>query len=148
MSVENPVLLHVEDDPNDSLLLQRACFKAQVQASVASVSDGEQAVAYLEGRNGFADRVKYPLPDVILLDLKMPRKGGLEVLEWMRERGCIGDSVVIVFTSSRHEEDVSRAYALGAKCYHLKPVSFEDLIRFVKSMTSYWFHLNARLPKS
>src|ERR1044071_8088044 len=97
------VLLHVEDDPNDVLLLQRAFRKANAQLTIQAVTDGDKAVAYLNGTNDYADREKYPLPAIVLLDLKMPRKSGLEVLQWIRGEQKLRRLVVIIFTSSKHD---------------------------------------------
>src|ERR1041385_1840970 len=106
------ILLHVEDDPNDVLLLQRAFRKANAALTIHAVTDGDKAVSYLSGADEFADREKYPLPSVVLLDLKMPRKSGLEVLAWIRNEKKVRRVVVIIFTSSKHDEDVNRAYDL------------------------------------
>src|ERR1051326_6501859 len=98
------VLLHVEDDPNDLLLLQRAFRNANAQVTIQPVNDGDKAVAYLSGTDEFTDREKYPLPGIVLLDLKMPRKSGLEVLQWFRSQQKLRRLIVIVFTSSKHDE--------------------------------------------
>ena len=138
------VLLHVEDDPNDVLLLQRAFRKANAQLTIHSVSDGDKAVAYLSGAEEFADREKHPLPNVVLLDLKMPRKSGLEVLAWIRGEQKIRRLVVIVFTSSKHDEDVNKAYDLGANSYLVKPVGFDMLVDVCKMIQQYWINTNER----
>src|SRR6185436_19106846 len=96
-----PVILHVEDDPNDVLLFQRAFRKANLAVNIQSVTDGDKAVAYLSGADGYADREKFPLPALILLDLKMPRKSGLEVLAWIRGQASLRRLVVVIFTSSK-----------------------------------------------
>lgn len=138
------VLLHVEDDPNDVLLLQRAFRKANAQLTIHSVSDGDKAVAYLSGAEEFADREKHPLPNVVLLDLKMPRKSGLEVLAWIRAEQKVRRLVVIIFTSSRHDEDVNKAYDLGANSYLVKPVGFDMLVDLCKVIQQYWINTNER----
>src|SRR4051794_31661117 len=119
------VLLHVEDDPNDVLLLQRAFRKAGSPLAIQAVTDGDKAVAYLSGTDEFGDREKFPLPAVILLDLKMPRKSGLEVLEWIRGNSSLRRAIVIIFTSSKHDEDVNKAYEIGANSHLVKPVGFD-----------------------
>jgi DNA-binding response OmpR family regulator len=138
------VLLHVEDDPNDVLLLQRAFRKANAAVTIQAVTDGDKAVNYLSGADEFADREKYPLPSVVLLDLKMPRKSGLEVLAWIRNEKKVRRVVVIIFTSSKHDEDVNRAYDLGANSYLVKPVGFDMLVDVAKMIQQYWIDTNER----
>jgi CheY-like chemotaxis protein len=138
------VLLHVEDDPNDVLLLQRAFRKANAPLTIHAVTDGDKAVAYLSGADEFADREKYPLPTVALLDLKMPRKSGLEVLAWIRNEPKLRRLVVIIFTSSKHDEDVNKAYELGANSYLVKPVGFDMLVEVAKMIQQYWINTNER----
>lgn len=140
------VLLHVEDDPNDTLLLQRAFKKAGVTLNIQAVSDGDKAVAYLSGADVYADREKYPLPALVLLDLKMPRKSGLEVLAWIRAEEKVSRFVVVIFTSSKHDEDIRKAYELGANSYLVKPVGFDTLVELAKSVHHYWLNLNERAP--
>lgn len=127
-------ILHVEDDPNDTLLFQHACQKAGVVFDLQAVSDGDQAIAYLRGANDFCDRAKYPLPKLILLDLKMPRVSGFDVLAWLKDDGSFKQVPVVVLTSSNHDADVKRAYDLGAKSYLVKPVGFEALVDLVKML--------------
>ena len=138
------VLLHVEDDPNDVLLLQRAFRKANATLNIQSVTDGDKAVAYLSGAAEFADREKHPLPNMVLLDLKMPRKSGLEVLAWIRAEQKLRRLVVIIFTSSKHDEDVNKAYDLGANSYLVKPVGFDMLVDLCKMLQQYWINTNER----
>ena len=138
------VLLHVEDDPNDVLLLQRAFKKINSPIAIQAVTDGDKAVAYLNGSDEYTDREKYPLPAVVLLDLKMPRKTGLEVLAWIRADQKVRRLVVIVFTSSKHDEDVNKAYDLGANSYLVKPVGFEMLVEVAKMIQQYWINTNER----
>ena len=127
-------ILHVEDDPNDTLLFQHACQKAGVVFDLQAVSDGDQAIAYLRGANNFSDRGKHPLPKLILLDLKMPRVSGFDVLAWLKDDGSFHGVPVVVLTSSNHDADVKRAYDLGAKSYLVKPVGFEALVELVKTL--------------
>lgn len=140
----NHTLLHVEDDPNDVLLLQRAFRKAGIAINIQSVSDGDKAVAYLSGTDGFGERDKFPLPTLVMLDLKMPRKSGLETLQWIRGEAKLRRLVVVVFTSSRHDEDVNRAYDLGANSYLVKPVGFDQLVEVAKMIHQYWLVTNER----
>ena len=135
-------LLHVEDDPNDILLVQRALKKTNAPVQIHAVNDGDSALAYLVGQDHFADREKSPLPDLVLLDLKMPRKSGLEVLGWIREQSALKRIIVVVFTSSKHDQDIIRAYELGANSYLVKPVGFESLLDTMKEVIHYWKNLN------
>lgn len=144
MSQPNPVLLHVEDDPNDVLLLQRAIKKANLPITIQAVNDGDKAVAYLSGADNYSDREKFPLPALALLDLKMPRKSGLEVLEWIRQQPKLRRMLVVIFTSSKHDEDINRAYDLGANSYLVKPVGFDMLVETVKLLNQYWLTTNER----
>jgi CheY-like chemotaxis protein len=134
MTAAMTTILHVEDDPNDTLLFQHACRKAGMVFALQAVSDGDQAIAYLRGIHDFSDRIKYPLPDLILLDLKMPRVSGFDVLAWLRTSGLLKGVPVVVLTSSNHEADVKRAYDLGARSYLVKPVGFEALVELVKTL--------------
>ena len=135
-------ILHVEDDPNDVLLVNRALQKSGVKAVVRSVSDGDQALAYLSGAEQYSNREEHPLPSLILLDLKMPRRSGLEVLAWIRGQLPLKRTVVVIFTSSKHDRDIHKAYELGANSYLVKPVGFEALQEIVKQIGHYWGHLN------
>ncbi|HXT12679.1 MAG TPA: response regulator [Candidatus Angelobacter sp.] len=137
MSAVNATVLHVEDDPNDTLLFQHACQKAGVVFNLQAVSDGDQAIAYLRGMDSFSDRAKHPMPKLILLDLKMPRISGFDVLSWLRSEGLLKAVPVVVLTSSNHDADVKRAYALGAKSYLVKPVGFEALVELVKTLPTF-----------
>ena len=137
-------VLHVEDDPNDALLLQHACRKAGTSLHLQSVSDGEDALAYLRGMDEFGNREQHPLPSLVLLDLKMGRLNGFDVLTWMRKEEKFRRVPVVVLTSSNHDADVKRAYDLGANSYLVKPVNFDALVELVKAIQHYWFKLNER----
>jgi CheY-like chemotaxis protein len=136
-----PILL-VEDSPDDALLIQRAFRKANLANPVQLVRDGEEAVAYLKGIPPFDDRSRFPLPVFMLLDLKLPRRSGLEVLAWVRQESPVKRLPVVVLTSSRESVDVNRAYDLGVNSYLTKPVGFEALLEMVKNVNLYWLVLN------
>ena len=138
-----PVLL-VEDEENDILFVQRAFKHAGILNPLEITRNGDEAVAYLQGAGKFADRTKFPLPVFVLLDLKMPRRSGLEVLAWAKEQTGLKRIPIVVLTSSKNDADVNRAYELGANSYLVKPVSFEGLIELVKSLQLYWLVLNER----
>ena len=139
-----PTILHIEDDSNDVLLLQHACRKAGGRFVLQTVSDGDEAISYLSGMDKFADRHSHPLPRLVLLDLKMPRVNGFEVLAWLRKNQDFKCVPVVVLTSSNHEADVRRAYELGANSYLVKPVGFDALVELLKAIEHYWLKLNER----
>ena len=138
-------ILHVEDDSNDVLLLQHACEGAGLTCHLTSVTDGDEAIAYLSGQNGFHNREQHPLPQLILLDLKMPRVNGFDVLACMRHQEQFRHLPVVVLTSSNHEADVRRAYEAGANSYLVKPVDFNALTNLIKTIHYYWLTLNEGL---
>ena len=142
MEIPGGAILLAEDNANDALLLERAFRKANVGGVVHRVSDGDEAVAYLAGESGYADRDRHPLPAMVLLDLKLPRRSGLEVLDWIRQHPELRRIPVVILTSSRARADVDRAYDLGANSYLLKPVEFSALLELVRSLTVYWMVLN------
>jgi CheY-like chemotaxis protein len=137
-----PPLLVVEDDENDVVLLRRAIRKGHLVTPVRILPDGEEARAYLAGEGAWADRREHPLPVLMLLDLKLPRLSGLELLEWVRGRPEFATLPVVVLTSSRESRDLERAYRLGANSYLVKPVAFEALLEMVKAIGLYWLVLN------
>lgn len=134
---EYPILVF-EDDPNDAVLLQRALKKNGMNNPVHVVSNGEDGIAYLERRGPYADREKFPFPRVILLDLKMPRKGGFEVLEYLHQHPGLKVIPTIVFTSSREAQDVERAYGLGANAFMVKPHDFDGLVSVMRKIREFW----------
>jgi len=144
MSVRDDVILLAEDDPNDVLLIRRAFERNHVANPVQVVRDGEEALAYLSGQAPFADRQRHPLPVLMLMDLKMPRKSGLEVLEWVRQQPGLKRLPIIVLTSSNQSPDINRAYELGANSYLVKPAGFDSLLDLVKNLDMYWLILNEK----
>jgi CheY-like chemotaxis protein len=139
-------ILMAEDDENDVFFLERAFKQAQIVNPVNRVKDGEEAIAYLAGEGIYTDRGKYPLPYLMLLDLKMPRKGGFEVIQWVREQPGLKRLPLVVLTSSKEDPDINRAYELGANTYLVKPVKFEGLVEMMKTLNLYWLIL-AEKPK-
>jgi len=135
-------LLAVEDEDNDVLLLRTALQKAGVSNPVAVVHDGQEAVDYLSGKTPFDDRALHPLPILILLDLKMPRLNGFDVLKWLRRQPGLKRLLVTVLTSSDQPDDINRAYDLGANSYLLKPHNSGDLSELVAQVKRYWLDLN------
>ncbi len=131
-------ILLVEDNADDILLIQRAFRKTEITDSVQVVTDGEQAMAYLSGEGIYSDRSHYPMPRLIVMDLKMPRMTGLELLRWMNSVQVLQPIPKIILSSSRLDSDVAAAYDLGANTYFAKPNAFEDLLLLVKSIHDYW----------
>jgi len=129
MAQRSAVILMVEDDPNDVFLLKRALHKARVQQRLRVARDGEEAIQYLQGSDRFGDRRRHPLPCMILLDFKLPKKSGLEVLHWLRARPELGDLPVFMISSSGEQRDRERAQEAGVDAYRVKSVALEDLIR-------------------
>ena len=142
MSNGNRTILLVEDDFNDVILIQRAFRKANLAYPLQVVGNGQAALDYLVGVNDYANREHYPLPVLMLLDLKLPRKSGLEVLAWLRQQTVLKRLPVVVLTSSRENTDLKQAYDLGANSYLVKPVGFEALLEMVKILNLYWLILN------
>lgn len=128
MNLDARTLLLVEDNDDDVFIFQRAYKQAQLSHPLQVARDGEEATDYLLGRGAFADRTKYPLPFLVLLDLKLPFKSGLEVLESVREQPELANLCVVVLTSSAEDRDVARAHELGAQAYLVKPPSARSLL--------------------
>lgn len=134
----------VEDNPDDIIVVRRAFTKANLVNPIQVATDGDAAVAYLAGEGKYADRERYPLPVLILLDLKLPRRSGFEVLEWLRKQPGLKRLRVVVLTSSSRNQDINRAYELGANSYLTKPVGFEEVIDMVKTLNLYWMVLSEK----
>jgi CheY-like chemotaxis protein len=137
-----PTLLHVEDNLGDKELLQHACNSAGIKCNLQWVEDGQAAVDYLLAQGAFSDRKRFPLPSLMLLDLKMPRKNGFEVLQWLRQQDQLKWLPVVVFTASDSSKDTLRAFQLGANSLLVKPTAYRDLVQYVRELHHYWFELN------
>ena len=135
MTSPRPVILLAEDDDNDVFFMRRALQKSQLDFAIQVVSDGQQAVDYLSGEGKFSNREQYPLPSVILLDLKMPFLDGFEVLAWIRKQPSFNEVPVAVLTSSAEERDRRRARELGARAYFVKPPkpeTIQEIAQFIE----------------
>lgn len=130
-------MLIAEDDPNDVFFLRRAFGKLGLESEVEIVEDGDAVIAYLKGVGLYGDRARHPLPSLIVLDLKLPRKSGLEVLEWIRADPKVGATPVIVLTSSEQRSDIERAKTLGIAAYIVKPVGFEGFLGAARTI-AHW----------
>ncbi len=128
-------VLLAEDNKDDLTLFRMALKKADVpEVRLQTVCDGEEAIAYLTGGGDFTDRAACPLPDVVLLDLNMPRINGFEVLQWIRQDPKFSSLLVHILTTSCRDADVRRAYELRANSYVTKPGRVEDLVAFIRGL--------------
>jgi CheY-like chemotaxis protein len=139
-----PILL-AEDNPSDVELTLAALNTAHVANEIVTVPDGEQALDYLYRRGRFA-HVTGPRPSVVLLDLKMPKVDGLEVLRAIRSDPLLARLAVVILTSSREEQDVFKSYQLGTNAYVVKPVHFEDFITAIGRLGVFWAVINEPAP--
>jgi CheY-like chemotaxis protein len=141
--VDDRVVLLVEDDPGDARLVQRAFNKIGLRVPLLRVGNGDDAVAYLNGDPPYENRAAYPVPAVILLDIKLPRRSGLEVLQWVRSRqSAVRRIPIVMFTSSRHTTDINTAYEAGANSYLTKPETTAQLVTIAEAFKTYWIQLN------
>jgi CheY-like chemotaxis protein len=138
-------ILYVEDDPNDQVLVQRALKKLASPVVVITANDGDEAIAFLEGHGKYGDRQSFPLPSVIFLDIKLPKKGGFEVLEWLKEQPLLKRIPVVMISGSNLQQDIDRAYHLGASAYLVKPVEVEELQKLFR-LTGEFFLEHAERP--
>jgi len=124
-------ILHVDDSEDDRQLLRYAVGKNETAFDLQSVEDGRVAADYLGGVGEYRDRDRFPLPVLLLLDIKMPRMTGFDVLAWLREQPALTNLPVAILSSSYDDADVKRTYALGAKWYLMKPLDYDDVKRLV-----------------
>ena len=139
-------ILQVEDEAHDVFLLQRAFRANEIDNPVQVATDGQMAIDYLSGTGHFADRSQYPIPSLILLDLKLPRKSGREVLQWIRAQPGFRRIVVIAFTSAPYIGDIGLAYDLGANSFLVKPTNFTRYVEFARLLKAWWFDQNQFAP--
>ncbi len=138
MEIKDFTVLLVEDDLNDIFLVKRAFKMADLENPLQVVTDGEEATHYLSGHGKYADRDAHPLPKLIVMDIKMPRMTGFEVLEWIKHNPIMRRIPVVIVSSSDRPQDIDRAYELGANAYMVKPVNFRAVERLFGSITHYW----------
>ena len=135
-------ILIADDSDEDAFILKRAFMKAGSDIPLLFVKDGQEAMDYLSGEGQFGDRSAHPLPRLMLLDLKMPRADGFDVLGWMQKQPTLKLLPVTVLSSSNEDRDVDRAYALGANSYVVKPGSFGGVVELVERLLAYWIEVN------
>ena len=131
-------VLYAEDEENDIIFLELAFESAGSPHTLKAVPDGAQAIEYLAGERSFADRMRHPVPALVLLDINMPKKNGLEVLQWIRQQPQFKSLPVLILTSSSRAEDKHKAHELGADDYLLKPSDPLELVEVVKSLHKRW----------
>lgn len=139
-------VLYAEDEANDAFFLQRAFARAGVEQKLIVVPDGQEAIDYFSGAGAYSNRDEHPLPCLLLLDLNMPRKSGMDVLKWVRSDPRFSTLPVIVLTSSLHDADIHRAYIQGANAYLVKPTDPGELVPTVKTIKDFWLTRN-RMPE-
>ena len=131
-------VLIVEDTEDDVFFLRRAMKEADINNPLQIVADGQQAIDYLDGKGVYADREKYPIPFLVLLDLKLPYVMGLDVLKWIRERPQFEKMLVVVLTSSQQDSDIEATYRLGGNFFLIKPPNRSKLLELVKNLGNGW----------
>jgi len=139
---EAQVFLLVEDNENDALLLKRAFSRGNLVNPLHVLTTGEEALDYLKGEGRFCNRTEFPLPSVLLLDLKLPGVSGFAVLQWIREQPHLSRLRVIVLTSSESMQEVNQAYRLGANSFLVKPMDLDHLCRMTEALQGYWIWMD------
>jgi len=134
--------LLAEDEPNDVFLFQHALAQAEVKNPLYTVSDGQEAIEYLSGAGKFSDRNHFPFPSLLILDVKMPRQTGMDVLQWLRQDENLRCLPTIVLSSSAHPDDVDKAYQLGANAFIVKPSSVGSRLELARMLKDFWLGLN------
>ena len=132
-----------EDNPTDAYLLKRAILRAGISVPVDFVRDGQEIIDYVQGVGAFETQRGRALPALLLLDLKMPRLDGFDVLKWLRAQHQLQRVVIVVLTSSGQTEDIRKAYDLGANSFVVKPAEFPDLQKFAETLRDYWLAANS-----
>jgi len=139
---ERSVILLAEDEEDYVLLIKKAFEQAEILNPLHVVSTGLEMMAYLKGDGKYSNRDEYPLPDLLLLDIKLPGFTGLEILGWIRSHPGLAGLRVVILTSSEDVKDVNDAYRLGANSFLMKPYDFSDLVFLAKTLQTYWLQLS------
>ena len=138
MAAYLPLVLYAEDEESDAIILKRAFKKANILIRLAVVKDGQEAIEYLGGEAPYDDRHEHPLPALMLLDLKMPRMSGFDVLSWIASRPNMRSIPVVVLSSSSSDADVRKAREMGAQDYFVKPNGLDQYAPLVQAWHSRW----------
>ncbi len=141
-------ILVAEDNEDDYMLIDLACRRAGMHMPRIRVGNGIEAQDYLRGTGAFADRQRFPLPHLVLSDLKMPRMNGLELLGWLRSQPLLKRIPFVLLTASSQQSDVNQAYDLGVNSFLVKPITLEELTHLLVQVKNYWLDLNrlAEMP--
>ena len=131
-------ILVADDDENDVWIMRRAMQRAQILDPFHFVRDGEEAIDYLGGRGDYKNRKLHPLPALAIFDIKMPRKSGLEALEWARQQKHLKNVPILILSSSAERRDINRAYEIGANAYLIKPSQMDELGAMLKHACNFW----------
>jgi CheY-like chemotaxis protein len=132
------LVLYAEDDENDAFLIRHCWKRAGIAPRLEIVPDGQRAIEYLRGTGEFADRARHPAPRLLLLDLNLPRVGGMEVLRWVRAQPDYARLPTVILSSSNQKKDIDNAQALGADRYFVKPSNVTDLALLVETLRDTW----------
>jgi CheY-like chemotaxis protein len=146
MCTVNNCILQVEDEDADILLIRYAFKQAGIKSPLMAVTDGQMAIDYLSGNGPYADRQQYPMPCLVILDLKLPKLSGLEVLSWIRQQPVLKSMVVVVFSSSAQPQDLEQAYQLGANSFIQKPASLDQTLEIAQLLKGWWLGYNRFAP--
>ena len=141
-AAEQAGILHIDDSEDDRFLFKRAWQRAGVHLALMSLASGEEAIDYLAGNGEYADRSVYPLPCMVVLDLKMNGTSGFDVLEWIRNQPMLQHLVVILFSSSNHSVDVQRGMELGANAFVTKPAGNQRWVDLLDSVKRFWLRFH------
>jgi CheY-like chemotaxis protein len=144
-SSDKAVVLLVEDQEDDALLTKHAFSRANIRNPLHIVTNGTEAIAYLQGRDNYANRAEFPLPDLMLLDINMPNGDGFTVLRWVRAHPGLKVLRIVMLTTSDESSDIDSAYLLGANSYLVKPLDFEAYVKQIGLAIAFWFE-NSRTP--
>jgi CheY-like chemotaxis protein len=142
LTIDQDVILLAEDNDDHVTLILRAFRKGALLNPVFVVRNGEEVIHYLEGKDKFGNRAEYPLPSLLLLDLRMPMKNGFEVLEWVRQHPAFRPLRIVVLTTSEDMKDVNRAYQLGANSFLVKPIDLDHFANLTDAIKGHWLWLS------
>ena len=141
------IILLAEDDPGDQELTRRALESGKIQNELYIVEDGEEALDYLLRRGQYEDPKSSPRPDLLLLDLNMPKVDGKQVLAELKKHDDLRRMTVVILTTSSEEEDVARSYDLGVNSYITKPVDMDQFFHVIQAIEEYWFEIVVLPPR-
>lgn len=141
MTKSAPILV-ADDEKNDIFFLRRAFQKAGLNALIIEVPDGEEVEKYLAGEDSFSDRSRFPMPGLVVLDIKMPKRDGFDVLKWLQSRDELKDLTVVMLSSSSQDSDIRKARELGARDYFVKPSDFDQLTELVQTIAQRWLNFS------